>query len=64
MRILVIEKKCVNASTKILKLGETLRSDLKFKRLMLEPVCCKKRQKSPNQENGLGNRGHLMHGFE
>ena len=21
--------------------------------------CCKKRQKSPNQETGLGNRGHL-----
>ena len=26
---------------------------------MLEPVCCKKRQKSPNQETGLGNRGTL-----
>ena len=25
----------------------------------LEPVCCKKRQKSPNQETGLGNKGHL-----
>ena len=25
----------------------------------LEPVCCKKRQKSPNQETGLGNRGTL-----
>ena len=25
----------------------------------LEPVCCKKRQKSPNQETGLGNRGPL-----
>ena len=25
----------------------------------LEPVCCKKRQKSPNQETGLGNRGDL-----
>ena len=25
----------------------------------LEPVCCKKRQKSPNQENGLWNTGHL-----
>ena len=26
---------------------------------VLEPVCCKKQQKSPNQETGLGNRGHL-----
>ena len=26
----------------------------------LEPVCCKKRQKSPNQETGLGTRGHLI----
>ena len=26
---------------------------------VLEPVCCKKRQKSPNQETGLGNRGPL-----
>ena len=25
----------------------------------LESVCCKKQQKSPNQETGLGNRGHL-----
>ena len=25
----------------------------------LELSCCKKRQKSPNQETGLGNRGHL-----
>ena len=23
----------------------------------LERVCCKKKQKSPNQETGLGNRG-------
>ena len=27
--------------------------------LVLEPVCCKKGQKSPNQETGLGNRGPL-----
>ena len=27
--------------------------------LPLEPSCCKKRRKSPNQEAGLGNRGHL-----
>ena len=28
--------------------------------LKLEPFCCKKLQnKSPNQETGLGNRGHL-----
>ena len=26
---------------------------------LLEPVCCKKQQKSPNQETGLGNRGSL-----
>ena len=26
---------------------------------ILEPSCCKKRQKSPNQETGLGNRGRL-----
>ena len=26
---------------------------------VLELSCCKKRQKSPNQENGSGNRGHL-----
>ena len=26
---------------------------------ILEPVCCKKRQKSPNQETGLGNRRPL-----
>ena len=25
----------------------------------LEHCCCKKQQKSPNQEAGLGNRGHL-----
>ena len=25
----------------------------------LEPLCCKKRQKSPCQETGLGNRGRL-----
>jgi hypothetical protein len=25
----------------------------------LEPSCCKKRQKSPNQETDLGNREHL-----
>ena len=29
-------------------------------KIALEPVCCKKRQKSPNQETGFGNRGHLM----
>ena len=28
-------------------------------KISLEPVCCKKRQKSPNQGTGLGNRGHL-----
>ena len=28
----------------------------------LEPVCCKKWQKSPNQETGLGNRGPLDEG--
>ena len=27
---------------------------------LLKPVCCKKRQKCPNQETGLGNRGHLI----
>ena len=27
--------------------------------VQLKPVCCKKRQKSPNQETSLGNRGHL-----
>ena len=26
---------------------------------LLEPVCCKKQQKSPNRETGLGNRGSL-----
>ena len=26
---------------------------------LLKPVCCKKRQKTPNQETGLGNRGPL-----
>ena len=26
---------------------------------ILEPSCCKKWEKSPNQETGLGNRGHL-----
>ena len=26
---------------------------------LLEPYCCKKRQKSPNQETGLANRGRL-----
>ena len=25
----------------------------------LEPICCKKQQKSPNQETGLGNKEHL-----
>ena len=29
------------------------------RQLNLEPVCCKKQQKSPNQETGLGNWGHL-----
>ena len=28
-------------------------------RKLLEPSCCKKRQKSLNQETGEGNRGHL-----
>ena len=28
-------------------------------RPIIEPVCCKKRQKSPNQETGFDNRGHL-----
>ena len=28
-------------------------------KIALDPVCCKKRQKSPNQETGLGNRGCL-----
>ena len=28
-------------------------------KILLELSCCKKRQKSPNQETGLGNRGHL-----
>ena len=32
---------------------------LEYVRNRLEPVCCKKRQKSPNQENGLGNWGPL-----
>ena len=32
--------------------------------MLLAQVCCKKQQKSSNQETGLGNRGHLMHGFE
>jgi hypothetical protein len=27
--------------------------------VQLEPVCCKNRQKSPNQETGLGHRGPL-----
>ena len=27
--------------------------------LALEPVFCKKRQKSPNEDAGLGYRGHL-----
>ena len=26
---------------------------------IVEPSCCKKRQKSPNQETGLRNRGRL-----
>ena len=30
-----------------------------FKNIHLEPSCCKKRQKSPNQEIGLGNREYL-----
>ena len=30
-----------------------------FVRYTLEPSCCKKWQKSPNQETGLGNRGRL-----
>ena len=33
--------------------------DAKVTTYILEPVCCKKRQKSPNQETGLGKRGHL-----
>ena len=28
--------------------------------LLLEPSCCKKRQKSPNQNTGLGNRRPLV----
>ena len=31
----------------------------KFVKLHLEPSCCKKWQKSPNQETGLRNRRHL-----
>ena len=30
-----------------------------FSSHLLEPSCCKKWQKSPNQETCLGNRGHL-----
>ena len=30
-----------------------------FKNIHLEPSCCKKRQKSSNQETGLGKRGRL-----
>ena len=26
----------------------------------LEPICCKKQQKSSNQETGFGNRGYMM----
>ena len=32
-----------------------------FRYFQLELSCCKKRQKSPNQETGLGNRGSLKH---
>jgi hypothetical protein len=31
--------------------------------IFLEPVCCKKRKKSPSQETGLRNRGHLFQWF-
>ena len=34
-------------------------SILKKKEFSLELSCCKKQQKSPNQETGLGNRRHL-----
>ena len=36
-----------------------LPGDIHKRRGVLELPCCKKRQKSPNQETGLGNRGHL-----
>jgi hypothetical protein len=41
-----------------------LGNDLLFNSILghcekLEPSCCKKQQKSPNQETGLGNRGYL-----
>ena len=30
---------------------------MRLAQFYVEPSCCKKRQKSPNQETGLGNRG-------
>ena len=32
---------------------------MRLAQFYVEPSCCKKRQKSPNQETGLGNRGRM-----
>ena len=32
---------------------------ISYSKTALEPVCCKKQQKSPNQETSFGNRGRL-----
>ena len=37
----------------------TLMSNFFFKEY-LEPLCCKKRQKRPNQETGLENEGYQI----
>ena len=42
-----------------IKLGALQWSTIQFLTFMLEPVCCKKLQKSPIHETGLGNREPL-----
>ena len=38
---------------------ENMDKGLAVPKWVVELSCCKKWQKSPNQETGLGNRGHL-----
>ena len=59
--LLYVTDACASCSTFVLSKSERKRKKITifWQIMLLEPVCCKKRQKSPNQETGLGNRGHL-----
>ena len=59
--LLYVTDACASCSTFVLSKSERKRKKITifWQIMLLEPVCCKKRQKSPNQETGLGNREHL-----